>query len=226
MSTYVAYIDDSGDAFTAVYTALLIPVEQWSQTLAEWLELRKKFYEGYLIPANFELHATDLLAGKGKPAPSLDWGVNSDMGKRKKVLNLSVAAIGRLQHLKIISKVMPHRTPDDCYRALLAEIDSSLEAEGSWAIMIVDGEGRDGTHKRAHRDLAIGSRRIIEDPWFVDSKMSQFVQMADIASFSIFQAHNINPTRQFMWHWMPSFLHDREWTGLCNCPPGAKKAHL
>ena len=218
MTTYIAYIDDSGDENTAVYTALLIPAEKWNLTLGKWLSFRKQLYDGYSIPADFELHATELLAGKGRPAPSLTYGVNTDMGKRKRVFNLAVAQIGMLTDVKMISKVMAHGAPDACYRSLLAEVDSQLAAEDSWAVMIVDGQGGDGTHKAAHRDLKLTSRRILEDPWFVDSKVSQFVQMADIASYSVFQAHGVNPTRQFMWGYMVRYLHNREWPGCCNCP--------
>ena len=218
MTTYVAYIDDSGDEHTAVYTALLVPVENWNETLGLWLDFRKNLYSKYFIPASFELHATDLLGSKGVPAPSITYGVNTDRGVRRRVLNLAVAAIGQLSSIRMISKALPHAKPAACYRALLAEIDSQLEAEGSWAIMIVDGEGNDGTHKAAHRDLEISSRRVVEDPWFVDSKVSQFVQMADIASYSVFQAHNLRPSREFMWNWMRTHLHVREWAGCCNCP--------
>ena len=152
MTTYIAYIDDSGDDHTAVYTALLIPIERWSETLGDWLSFRANLYEAFKIPASFELHATELLAGKGQPAPSLPWGVNTDMGIRKKVANLAVNKIGTLSHVRVLSKVMPHATPDSCYRALLLDIDHVLRDEDSWAIMIVDGDGRRSEERRVGKE--------------------------------------------------------------------------
>ncbi|MBH0053188.1 DUF3800 domain-containing protein [Salinibacterium sp. SWN139] len=223
MTTYIAYIDDSGDEKYAVYTALLIPIEKWTSTLHEWLKFRRNVFETFTVPADGEIHATELLSGKGNPAPTLSYGINRDMGKRKKLLNLAVAAVGSLEHVRVLSRVVPNGKPDDCYRSLLKDMESRLTAEDSWAILVVDGNGTDGSHKKAHRALKIANRRIVEDPWHQDSKLSQLVQMADIVSFTIFQAHKLNQTRRFMWGWMPDFIHRREWPGACNCPPGAQQ---
>jgi len=218
MTTYIVYVDDSGDEKTAVYTAILMPVEKWSENLTKWLVFRKNLFNTYDIPASFELHATELIGGKTQPSPSFKFG-KSDLVKRQRVLELAVATVGTLDSVRIISKVVPHVTPEVCYSMLLSEIERVLAAEDSWAMLVVDGNGTEASHKVAHRALKLSTRRIIEDPWHQESHLSQFVQMADIVSYTIFQAHSLRPSRRFMWGWMKRHLHTREWSGCCVCVP-------
>jgi Protein of unknown function (DUF3800) len=219
LTTYIAYIDDSGNENRAVYLALLIPVEHWNTTLREWLDFRAQLYTGMQVPATVELHAKDVVQpGKGTLAPGIKYGVNTDAGKRKKLLNLAVAQIGVLSHARIVSFQDTLITPEQCYERLLKRLESLLLAEDSWAIAVVDGQDTDPVHKRVHRRLKLASRRILEDPWKQDSKHSQLVQMADIAAYSLHQGHELFPSRQFMWGWMKTYLHAQEWPGHCNCP--------
>lgn len=85
-------------------------------------------------------------------------------------------------------------------------------------MIVIDGDGSQSYQKAAHRELKLSARRIIEDPWHQESHLSQFVQMADIASYTVFQAHSLRPSRRFMWGWMKQFLHKREAAGCCSCP--------
>ena len=213
MTSYIAYVDDSGDQTTAVYTAILMPLESWTQNLEHWLKLRRNLFTTYGVPATFEIHANELVGGKDLPSAQFTYGRST---LRERVLEMAARTICTMPDIRIVSKVMPHVTPANCYRALLSELESLLLAEDSWAFMVVDGE--DASHKAAHRDLSLDSRRIVEDPWFHDSKRSQFVQMADVASYSVFQSHSLRSSRQFMWSWMKSFFHQREWSGHCSCP--------
>jgi hypothetical protein len=218
LTSYIAYIDDSGDEDYAVYAALLLPVEKWSQTLRQWLTFRQQLYQGYSIPADYEIHCKDLIQpGKGKPAPSIQYGVNVDAAKRRRVLELATATIGRLG-ISMIAEVRTHSTPEACYRALLKKIDDRMLAEDSWAMVVVDGNGSDPSHKAAHRALKLDLRRIIEDPWHQDSNLSQFVQMADVAAYMVFQAHRLRESRKHLWGWMTKYLHPIETADRCACP--------
>jgi hypothetical protein len=216
---YIAYVDDSGDETTSVYTALLIPIDRWSECLAGWLEFRRRLYGTYGIPADVELHAAEFVHGKGTPAPGVTYGVNTDRAKRRHVLKLASAQIGSMQALTLLARVMPGAKPADCYRRLIADLDDLMVAEGGWCLMVVDGDGTQQYHKPIHRELRLATRRIVEDPWHQESHLSQFVQMADIASYTVFQAHALRPSRRFMWEWMANYLHARESQGCCVCPP-------
>ncbi|WP_461164936.1 DUF3800 domain-containing protein [Arthrobacter sp. R4-81] len=219
MTTYIAYIDDSGNENRAVYLALLIPAERWSETLREWLTFRANVYKVFEVPADVELHAAEVVqAGKNILAPGVKYGVNTDAGRRKKLLNHAVLKIGQLEHVRIVSYQDTLITPAQCYERLLKRLETLLAAEDSCAIVIVDGEDSDTEHKKAHRRLKLDDRRVLEDPWKQDSKHSQLVQMADLAAYTLFQGHELFQPRAFMWPWMQKFLHQREWDAHCNCP--------
>jgi hypothetical protein len=219
MTTYLAYIDDSGNETRAVYTALLVPVQSWRTVLRQWLQYRALLFSDYLIPADVELHAAEITrSGKGKLAPSIQYGVNTMLSKRKKVLELSVAKIGALSEVKLIAHQDTLISPESCYGELLRKLTDFLEGEDSFAVLVVDGDGRQRYHKVAHRLLKLDSRRIVEDPWHQDSAASQLVQMADLASYSVFQAHELYEHRDYMWGWMAKYLHKMEIPGICSCP--------
>lgn len=219
MTTYLAYVDDSGDEVTAVYAALLVPVEKWSVTLRTWLTYRANLYATYAIPADFELHAKDLVQpGKNRPAPTVPFGVNTELRLRKRVVETALATLGSMENLRIIAKVMPHAKPEQCYISLVKQIDRMMLEEDGHAVMVVDGDGSERYQTAAHRDLKLDTRRVIEDPWFQGSHHSQLVQMADLASYAVFQAHKLRESRRWMWGWYASYLHKREWPGCCACP--------
>lgn len=219
MTTYLAYIDDSGDETLAVYTALLLPIERWTEALTLWLSFRKNLYRDYGIPADFEIHCKDLIqAGKGRPAPGITYGVNTEASKRRRVLELANATIRSIPDLQVVAKVHAHVSPDHCYRTLLSEIDAQMAAGDSWALLVVDGDGSQPYQKAAHRDLKLANRRIVEDPWHQGSHASQFVQMADVAAYSVFQAHRLRESRRQLWGWMATYLHPKELPGCCACP--------
>lgn len=196
-----------------MYCALLMPIEMWTSNLTLWLSFRKNLYATYGIPADFELHAAELIGGKDRPSSQFSFGPSE---LRNRVMELAVATIGAMSDIRIVSKVEPHVSPKDCYRHLLRKLDDIMTAEESWSLLVVDGN--DPAHRTAHRDLSLTSRRIVEDPWMQDSKRSQFVQMADIAAHTVFQAHKLRTSRRFMWGWMITHLHRREWPGSCVCP--------
>jgi hypothetical protein len=170
---YIAYVDDSGDETTSVYTALLIPIDRWSECLAGWLEFRRRLYGTYGIPADVELHAAEFVHGKGTPAPGVTYGVNTDRAKRRHVLKLASAQIGSMQALTLLARVMPGAKPADCYRRLIADLDDLMVAEGGWCLMVVDGDGTQQYHKPIHRELRLATRRIVEDPGTISTRASR-----------------------------------------------------
>jgi hypothetical protein len=219
VTTYIAYIDDSGDENTSVYTALLIPIQSWTTVLRAWLTFRANIYTTFFVPADYELHAKELVqAGRGRPAPSIQYGINTELSKRKRVYEAAMATIAQMSDLRIICKVMPHVTPERCYSALIAKIEEVLAAEDGYAILVVDGDGSQPYQKSTHRGLKLANRRIVEDPWFQGAHLSQLVQMADLVSYAMFQSHSLRVSRQWLWGYFAHHLHTKEWEGCCACP--------
>jgi hypothetical protein len=56
------------------------------------------------------------------------------------------------------------------------------------------------------RNLPLASRNIIEDPFFVDSHRSQWVQMADLVAWTAYQHLNGGATKHFARNWYPRLL--------------------
>ena len=204
----------------AIYVALLISVNGWSAALRQWLDFRRHLYQRDKIPTDFELHAVDLVRpGKGRPAPSVKHGVNSDGRRRKRVLKESIEKIGQLEEVGIVPYITVGGTPEACYVGLVGLLERWLGAEGGWAIAVVDGDGVSQPYLyRTHRQLKLASRRVVEDAWPQGSHVSQLVQMADIAAYSFHQAHKRRESRKFMWDWYQKYLHVRELPDCCGCP--------
>lgn len=203
----------------AVYTALLIPVNAWAKTLRTWLTYRATMYRMYKMPADFELHAAEFVrAGKGRPAPTLKYGINSEMRLRKKAYINALQTIRTMESLRIVSKVAAGSTPEECYSLLIDLLEELMVAESSEAILIVDGDGTQHYQKARHRALKLDQRRVVEDPWFQVSHGSQLVQMADLVAYACFQAHSRRDNRSWMWGWHAEHVHAREWEGRCACP--------
>jgi len=69
-TTYLVYVDDSGDETQDLLTALAIPVSVWADTLQHWKTFRLWVTRRFDIPTSTELHALDLgtnsNAGRGE----------------------------------------------------------------------------------------------------------------------------------------------------------------
>ena len=59
------YIDESEGPTCYVRSALGVDAERWNDLFADIQEWRRELREGYGIPPDRELHACDLLAGRG-----------------------------------------------------------------------------------------------------------------------------------------------------------------
>ena len=83
-TTYLVYVDDSGDETQDLLTALAIPVSVWAETLQTWKEFRRWVAKRFDIPTNTELHAlglgTNSNAGRGK-LPALAPGDRNQITK-------------------------------------------------------------------------------------------------------------------------------------------------
>jgi len=56
--SYIAYVDDSGSENVGwLWTALVLPIDLWTEYLGRWLSFRRWLYRQYGVPAEFELHA-------------------------------------------------------------------------------------------------------------------------------------------------------------------------
>jgi hypothetical protein len=208
------YIDDSGTEQTGfiTYSWLCVDITQWRPSLRGLLDWRLAMSEQHQIPVRFEFHATEFLRGEGNP--SLDAAWNRRKANRNIVAKSGLAQLGQLPGLSLGTTYRKTSATRRAYAAERADvydktvqlIDGLLTADGDLGIIVMDGNGTDPSYRRAHRNLKLATRSLIEDPAFQPSNESQFVQMADLVAYVSYQHLNQAKNRRFMWSWFPTYL--------------------
>jgi len=209
------YLDESsGDRYYA-RSALGIDAEVWSDAFYILRDWRKHIRENYSIPLFEELHAYDLLHGKGMIV---------HVGKKRKNLSIEngvkvfVGGLGTLEkmadrlsgHVEIINVCLDRQHKYD--KAIEIEtlsrisnrIDTSSRADSKYAFLIFD-EGKEREIVKFYRRATVynpiqskykawedGSpwkniplRNVVGGPAFRASKSDYFIQMADFVAHAL-----------------------------------------
>ncbi|NMM92395.1 hypothetical protein B2J88_50585 [Rhodococcus sp. SRB_17] len=208
------YSDDSGSVDTGfvVYSWIELPVDQWKAGLRAWLDLRKRLYRDYAIPADKELHSTKFVNGRARI--STNPTVNTSKSLRTEVMELALETIGNTEGLTLgtayrrTTALGPkyHAERVDVYRKLIDHLDDRLASSGELGMIFMDGNGTDQTYQKAHRELKLANRSIIEDPMFQGAHNSQWIQMADIVAYASYQHLLRHEAKKFAWSWYDDYL--------------------
>ena len=154
------YIDESEGPRRYVRTALGVDAERWNDLFGDIYEWRRELQEHYAIPPDRELHACDLLAGRGMLARN--GGSNERLSPRQGaevfldgLRGIEDAAI-RIDGVEVIN-VCIRKSDVKAYEKvsldrLLNRINSSVKAAGRHAFLIFD-EGKEKMITRAYRRL-------------------------------------------------------------------------
>ncbi len=190
------YVDDSGSEKTgiAVFGWIESTPHEWKDGLSSWLDFRKLLYKNYRIPPATELHATELNGGRGQP--STDPAVNASKVLQREALHAAITATTQLPNLRLGTvyrdtglrgkKFELERTA--LYAKLIQSLESRFARCDQYAVIFMDDDGTDPSYRRAHRNLDLNTRRVLEDPLFQQSHQSQWVQIADIVAWTTFQS--------------------------------------
>lgn len=215
------YIDDSGspnDGYI-VYSWIEVTPACWPAGLRHWLDLRKQLYTTYQVPPATEIHTTKLIGGRAMPA--IGGSLNTSKALRRDFVRDALAGIGHNSDVRIggVYRVTPARgkayTAERAavYQLLVEHLDTRLAAANEFAMIFMDGDGSDPTYFREHRALKLASRRILEDPLFQHSHVSQWVQMADLVAWTTYQALEQHPSKKFAWPWYDDYLRGSDVNG-------------
>ena len=186
-TTYLVYVDDSGDETQDLLTALAIPVPVWADTLQAWKKFRRWVVRQFGVPTSTELHALDLgtnsNTGRGKLPPLKP-------GDRNQITSAAFRTIRSIAELRVLTEFAP--VPEGSgglYPRLVAFIEEFCEFHDSHAIIWYDGtaENLARSTRAAHRALPY-SRRVLEDPTGYDSSESHLIQMTDFIAHSAHHA--------------------------------------
>ena len=214
MSAKLLYVDDSGAEVTGwvTYSWIMVDLIDWSAGLSSWLDWRHDLACRTGIPKLYELHATKFLSGQG--TPSSDPAMKVPKAARQAIIEEALAVIGATSCLSI-GTAYRHTTAHrrhyaeqraDVYKHFLAMIDADLAARGDRAVIVMDGDGTDKTYLRAHRNLDLATRAVVEDPVFQHSHVSQWVQIADLVAWTTYQYLLRSPSRSYAHHWYSAHL--------------------
>ena len=206
------YIDESEGPTCYVRSALGVDAEWWNDLFSDIQEWRRELRESHGIPPERELHACDLLAGRGMLARN--GGTNERLTPRQgaevfmdglRRIENAASSIGGVEVINVCL-----RKPDvKAYEQvsldrLLNRINSSVKAARRHAFLIFD-EGGEKMITRAYRRLRIfnpvpsrydrweeGERtrnipveNVIGGPAFRSSDTDHLLQMADLVAHAL-----------------------------------------
>jgi hypothetical protein len=193
------YVDDSGNEMITTFSAVFVPVQEWTAALDSWLGWRRHLHSAHGIDVRARLHAADWLAGRGRPSSDSEAAINCSKPIRWREFVSALDAVAAMPGVRVMTTVMSGDRRKPPYRALMRQIDQFLREADDHGLIILDGES--GELRTMHRELDISSRRIVEDPWMRNARESQWPQVADFVAHTAFQAIVRAPNRAFLWEW-------------------------
>jgi len=197
---HLFYIDDSKEARGCVFSALGIPVQQWTPTLEEVRDFRRRLRREYGIYIHKELHAWKFVSGRGRIS---DRYVSKET--RCEIFRTALEFVASLPGARLFNAVFPRKQDERAFEWLVNRVNRTLHAWESYALLICD-EGKEVIYTRRFRRMRaynpIPSRfgvwldtgeltrnipidRIVEDPVFKPSDQSYFLQLADFAAYAL-----------------------------------------
>jgi Protein of unknown function (DUF3800) len=203
----IFYVDDSGDERMTTFSAIGIPVERWNAALARWLAWRRQLREEHGVDVQYRLHATDWVAGRGRPAEKPGAGVNRSKSLRWKLYVAALDVLAAMPSIVVLTVSRPGTDRTAAYRVLMRELERLLTMEEDHGMVVLDGESPE--LRTLHGELDADARRLIEDPWKRDARESQWLQAADFVAYAAYQHLARRPDRAFMWHWYERHLGER-----------------
>ena len=198
----IYYIDESEGPRYYVRSALGVDGERWNDFFADVHAWRTELRERYGIPLARELHATDLLAGRGLLAR------NGDANERVPLDQGAEVFLEGLRRIEVVNvclhKPESRRYEQASLNRLLTRINTSVASAGRHAFLIFD-EGREEMISRLYRGLKVRNHvpnrydawedgektrnipieRVIGGPAFRCSKEDYLLQMADLIAHAL-----------------------------------------
>jgi hypothetical protein len=193
------YVDDSGDERLTTFSAIGIPADGWNEALARWLAWRRRLRDEHGVDVQFRLHATEWVAGRGRPANDPRSVLNRSKPARWHVYMAALDVLAAMPDLTIHTVARAGADRAAAYRVLMRRIERFLASREQNGLVVLDGDSSE--LRTLHGELDPASRRIVEDPWKRDARESQWLQAADFVAFAAYQHIARRPDRAFMWEW-------------------------
>lgn len=194
---HFVYIDDSGDGTISCFSALIIPADQWRESLLHMIGVRRMMRDSDGVRIQKELHSTDWNGGKGDLARH---PISKE--RRAQLFDFFLSGVALLPGAQIINAAVPYGEQDRAFEYLLVRIQNNMRKAGSQAVIFCD-EGKSYDHIRRKLGVFnfipskydawsdgiqaknIPTDRILEDIVYRDSAKSIFVQAADACAYAL-----------------------------------------
>jgi hypothetical protein len=198
--THLFYIDESMEGDHIALVAIRVSIEDWRASLDCLKSFRRDLRATAGVSVAAELHATELVGERG-----VIGGQRIGIRRGVDILQQSLGSLSKLPNVKIIGAHSRNkRKMDQLFEWTLNRIEQNIRQEESHAILICD-KGKEALYPSISRrmrhynyipsqfgDWGTGEKakniqleRFIEDPVFVDSRHSLFIQAADHAAYSL-----------------------------------------
>jgi hypothetical protein len=206
VTNFEIFIDDSGvperDLF--VHSALCVPVELKALCADLWRAYRLTLATEFGIPHDYELHATKLVGGRGRPG-----GTNPTKADRLRILQRGLEVIDGLPGVRIATVYVEGRERrkagrEESFGGLLRLLDQDLTASGTTGSLVIDGDGSNLTYGAVHHRLA--PETMPDTPVLLPADQSHWLQAADLIAFTACQEIGRLPTRTQLWGWYTRYL--------------------
>ena len=206
------YIDESEGPACYVRSALGVDAERWNDLFADIQEWRRELRESYGIPPDRELHACDLLAGRGMLARDGGASERLTAGRGAEVfmdglrrIERAAVSIGGVEVINVCLRKADVKAYEKVsLDRILNRVNSSVREACRHAFLIFD-EGKEQMITRAYRRLRIfnpvpsryerweeGERtrnipveNVIGGPAFRSSDADYLLQMADLIAHAL-----------------------------------------
>lgn len=192
--SHILYIDESMEGNYVVVAAVLIPVSSWFEGLDTLLEYRRAARKRFGLFINYELHAYKFLSGRGRPSKT-----HISKAHRFLIFKVGLQQLASIPGVKVFGTKSTIKKLDWAFERLLNRVQRNLEDENGTFLIFCDN-GKEGLYTpltRKHRRVNfIPSRygngtfnipvhRMVEDPVFLNSERSYFIQAADSVAYSL-----------------------------------------
>lgn len=195
---HLVYLDDSHDTPYYIFAAIVVPAQRWANTFAAIRAWRQALRASDGILVTRELHATEFCGGRGRIASSV-----VAKGRRCQIFRDALSFLSSIPDVALLSCRMKDKLM--AYERLMNRVNRFMQANDTYAVLISD-EGNEAEYTRLTRRMSvhnpIPSRfgywldtgkatknipldRLLDDPFFRDSKRSYFVQMADFCAYAL-----------------------------------------
>ncbi|CAM3724112.1 DUF3800 domain-containing protein [Isoptericola cucumis] len=210
---YLCYVDDSGDSRRGTtLSALIVEAQHWSGLLDAWLTGRREIHRTFGVRKHAELHANQLYKGRGKYCETSEQERSFGTSQRAATGRIMLSHLSRFEHFQVVTVASPLTTTPTVYAKFIAWLEDWAERLDAHLMVFYDGQQglhhgatdpspeelselwktavRNATpYRRAHRDLDLSTRRVVEDVIMQDSQYSQLIQAVDLIAYGAYHLH-------------------------------------